>query len=93
LTTVFIPVEVDSVFITGYKHVVMNFVAELTRTRQEMKSAIERSEHQMELQQQKMMQAEKELQLALQQEKIAHEEDVEKLVSERVTSIDIDSFI
>jgi hypothetical protein len=63
---------------------IRNFLAELTRTRQEMKSAIERAEHQMELQQQKMMQNEKELQLALQQEKIAHEEDVEKLVAERV---------
>ena len=58
--------------------------AELARTRQEAKTAVERAEHQMELQKQKMLQTEKDLQVALQQEKIAHEEDVEKLVAERV---------
>lgn len=59
--------------------------AELMRTRNELKSSTDKVEHQLELQQQKMLQREKELQMALQQERNAHQEDVEKLVSERVS--------
>jgi hypothetical protein len=61
------------------------FVGELNRVRQESKTTVERIEHLMDIQQQKALQAEKDLQIALQQEKMAHEEDVEKLIADRVS--------
>lgn len=61
------------------------FAALLQQARQEMDLAIEKLERQNENLKQKMQSIEKELHLIIQQKEQTHEEDVERLVRERVS--------
>lgn len=63
---------------------ILSFTAEISRLEKEKAADLERFEHQKDQLNQRLQQLERDSQMALAQEKQAHEEDVERLTTERV---------